>query len=334
MRAYRWESFYRGAFYRGSVSNNQLSPRRRMMRPISMSTGHNPPQQRKRPANRRPSPSGSTDRMIAASVGNSRPRPSLCSDLRCESRLCLAIVTWDNDRAKVAGISPWPAAINSAPSDTASLGPNGIGNRIFQVDGFSASSEDRYPKSDFDVVGMLPYDSLIGYTSSFYSGEINFRRQYADWLTLLAGFRMGQLNEASDMGLLMDESLGIHTVNHLYGFQLGADAEVYNAGGPLSIRFIGKAGVYGNAAEQHSELTISETEVISYSAHRTQAAFLGEAGIVATYALTNHLALHASLKGVWLNEMAPAPEQNFLLAVNTSGTVSYYGGGLGLEYRF
>jgi len=77
-------------------------------------------------------------------------------------------------------------------------------------------------------------------------------------------------------------SLGIATFNHLYGLQLGAEAEVYNMGGPLVVRATCKAGAYDNVAEQ------------------LRAVDLGRGN----------------------------------MAVNTSGALFYYGGGLGLEYRY
>ena len=72
-----------------------------------------------------------------------------------------------------------------------------------------------------------------------------------------------------------------------------------------------------------------------------QIAFLGEAGVVLTYAITERLAFRASYEAIWLEGVALAPEQigasNFLTStamVDTSGGVLYQGCGLGLEYRF
>ena len=38
-------------------------------------------------------------------------------------------------------------------------------------------------------------DATALYTSAIYMGDVNVRWQWLDWLTLLSGFRMGQLNE-------------------------------------------------------------------------------------------------------------------------------------------
>ena len=80
------------------------------------------------------------------------------------------------------------------------------------------------------------------------------------------------------------------------------------------------------------------------SATRNRAAFMGEAGVVATYALTKRLALRATAEAIWIEGVALAPEQIGASSfgavapgsafVDTSGGVFYYGCGLGIEYRF
>ena len=136
-----------------------------------------------------------------------------------------------------------------------------------------------------------------------------------------------------------------NTYNHLYGFQLGADAKVYDMGGPLQINVLCKAGIYGNNAHQNYSLGASNGDIDDHlreiASSRNQAAFLGEAGVVATYALTKRLAFRASAKAMWLTGVALAPEQIDAVdlrtdpfAINTSGAVFYYGGGMGLEYRY
>jgi len=215
----------------------------------------------------------------------------------------------------------------------------------FQIDGFDAKAfvpDTTRMLTDRDGRSLVVTDADVRYTSAFYNGELNARKQFTDWLTLLAGFRMGQLNErytaAGANGL---NSLGIDTFNHLYGLQLGAEAEVYNMGGPLVVRATCKAGAYDNVAHQHYLRTEGGVADIDDGARRDQASFLGEAGLVATYALTKHLAFRASAEAMWLTGVALAPEQlravdlgRGNMAVNTSGALFYYGGGLGLEYRY
>ena len=72
------------------------------------------------------------------------------------------------------------------------------------------------------------------------------------------------------------------------------------------------------------------TTNISPVGGRNQAAFLGEAGAVATYALTKRLAFRASAEALWLTGLALAPEQvtafnlrTFRDTINTSGAAFY-----------
>ena len=221
----------------------------------------------------------------------------------------------------------------------------------FQLDGFDASAN--VPGTSLllpDLSGALlaVNNGQVHYTSALYNGEVNVRTQYTEWLTLLAGFRMVQLKE--HMGALGSDVnnngvpvwLQIDTCNHLYGFQLGAEAIIYDRGGPLQISSYCKAGVFGNPAEQNFHVVDPVTATDEQlSAVRRQGSFLGDTGGALTYAVTKRLAFRASAQAMWLTGVALAPEQigttNLRTAravVNTSGMVFYYGGGLGLEYRF
>jgi hypothetical protein len=223
----------------------------------------------------------------------------------------------------------------------------------FQLDGFSADGS--VPGSSLlitdGVGGSIP---VIGgeahYTSAIYSGEISVRKQWNDWFTGLAGFRMGQLNEhfiASGIDAFVPttaHSVGASTYNHLYGFQIGADMGVYDMGGPLQINVICKAGIYDNYGYQnYQRVEIDSGAVASntcLTSGRNQASFLGEARAVVTYAVTKRLALRASADAIWITGVALASEQvsgvNAYMKdyINTSGALFYYGGGLGAEYRF
>jgi hypothetical protein len=173
---------------------------------------------------------------------------------------------------------------------------------------------------------------------------VNLRRQCNDWFTLLAGYRMLELDEhylAEGLGAnLGTVGLATNAYNRLYGFQLGADAQVYNMGGPLQINALCKAGIYDNVAAQNT-FVVNNSVGVGQTAGRDQAAFVGETGVVLTYALTCRLAFRASYQAMWLTNVALAPEQigaaNFRTGdhtINTSGSLFYHGGGLGAEYRF
>jgi hypothetical protein len=139
--------------------------------------------------------------------------------------------------------------------------------------------------------------------------------------------------------------LGTNTYNQFYGLQIGADIGVYDMGGPLQINVMCKAGAFDNFAHQNYQRMVLTNGVVTANTSlvggRNQAAFLGEAGAVVTYALTKRLAFRASAEVIWLTGIALAPEQVTAVnlrtqrdTINTSGATFYYGGGAGLEYRF
>lgn len=220
----------------------------------------------------------------------------------------------------------------------------------FQFDGFR---DERFVPGrslmNTDVNGGLfpVLDSTATYTSAIYCGEVNLRWERFDRLTLLAGFRMAELDEryfavGTDVFSDLNDSVGVNVFNHLYGIQLGAEGEIFNRGGPLRLNAICKAGIFGNSADMNIRRVnpgVDMDEVLT--SRKTHAAFIGEAGLSMTYALTTHLAFRASYSAIWVQGVALAPEQidvsNFdtMEAVaDLRGDIFYHGGGLGLEYRY
>jgi hypothetical protein len=218
-----------------------------------------------------------------------------------------------------------------------------------QVDGFEATRTDPgFVSMVTDGTGgnYIVTDASARYNSALYSGELNLRKQWRDGITLLSGFRMLELDEnlnTAGTAVVGSElvTLDVNAYNHLYGFQVGADVEVYNYGGPLQINTICKAGVYQNYASQNIRRIDTGVSDEMLGATRERTAFMGEVGVVATYSITKRLAFRATVQAVWLEGIALAPEQigesNFRTSeayVDAAGGVFYYGGGLGLEYRF
>jgi hypothetical protein len=219
----------------------------------------------------------------------------------------------------------------------------------FQIDNWQADSNvagESLMVTGGDGSGFLVTDGEAHYKSAIHLAEINVRRQWCEGLTLLAGFRAGEVNEFYDEAGLgarspVPISLNVNTFNHLYGFQLGANYEFYNMGGPLRISSLCKAGIYDNSAIQSSRQIETGTSDETLGAHRNQAAFMGEVGAMATYQVTCHLSFRAFCQAVWIEGLALAPEQigatNFSngdVTIDTHGGIFYYGGGLGAELKF
>jgi hypothetical protein len=223
-----------------------------------------------------------------------------------------------------------------------------------QIDGFTAQTavpgtSDMVTDAGLPIMvtnnpAVLPVTAR--YTSALYSGEINLRRQWTDWLNLSVGLRTLQLDERYHAAgtasfVMVPVTSDVNAFNHLYGLQVGADAEVYNMGGPLLIDLLCKGGIYVNSASQNNHRVVSGFLDESLSSERNQAAFLGEIGVVARYAVTRQLALRASAEAAWLEGVALAPEQimatNFAVGtdrVDSHGGVFYCGGSLGAELRY
>ena len=219
----------------------------------------------------------------------------------------------------------------------------------FQFDGFEANRT--VPGTSWMVTSVNQAflgstNSTARYASQLYCGEVNVRWQWFDRITFLSGFRMVELNEQYDArGTNGADQLSVdaNTFNHLYGYQLGAEGEVLDLG-CLQITALCKAGAFGNFASQNIQaVNTNQRDPFneSLSATNRRVSFLGEVGLAATYSITERLAFRASLQAMWLEGVGLAPEQidtsNFTVAsakVDLDGGVFYYGGGMGLEYRF
>jgi opacity protein-like surface antigen len=130
-----------------------------------------------------------------------------------------------------------------------------------------------------------------------------------------------------------------NTKNNLYGFQIGADANIWEWG-CFSIDGLVKAGVFCNHAEQTS--TIIDTQITSSGSSSTNhTAFLGEIGLQCKYQVTCNLTLRAGYEALWIQGVALAPgqiqESNFAteqFGINTNSGVFYHGATAGFEYNF
>lgn len=129
-----------------------------------------------------------------------------------------------------------------------------------------------------------------------------------------------------------------HTHNRLYGVQCGADALLWDRGGPLTVDLIGKAGIYGNRASHDS---FYSTGVVTLPAgdKASATAFLGEMSLAATYRLTERVSLTGGYRLLWIDGVALATDQvadsNFVFhrGISVSGDAFYHGAVMGLQYQ-
>ena len=187
----------------------------------------------------------------------------------------------------------------------------------------------------------------IRYTSGLHLGEVNLRHEWCDGVTLLAGFRMGELDEHYHVGASgvvpgSTVTLDTQTYNHLYGFQVGSDFDIFEENGPLHLHLVSKTGIYGNAAAQRNHQTdLVDGMDQTVAATQCQAAVISEVELALAYEVNCHLTFRLTGSAVLLDCVALATDQigtsNFLTGaatVNTHGYIFYYGGGAGLELKF
>jgi hypothetical protein len=186
--------------------------------------------------------------------------------------------------------------------------------RYFGVDGWS----DQFPV-DFP---------LLTQSSSLHSTEVNLRRQWNDWLTVLGGFRWVELSEDF---LILGGLAGINTNNHMYGGQIGAEFRVWDRGGPFTVTSGAKAGIYYNRADY-------ETFLFQLRDRTDHTAFLGELDVTARYQLSQNLYLRGGYQLLWIEGVARSDDQLAQIfqdgGVSTSGSPFYHGAMIGAEFRF
>jgi hypothetical protein len=154
------------------------------------------------------------------------------------------------------------------------------------------------------------------YVSKLHSIEANFRRQVSCRVSVLAGFRWIELSE--DFGVLYETNPNIagpsryrvDVNNHLYGFQVGADALLWNNNCWLVDASV-RAGVFGNNADQTTLEHYVEFGGLpaAGTASGTDTSFLGELEVTATRCLTDRLSLRLGYQMLWLEGVALAPNQ-------------------------
>jgi hypothetical protein len=230
----------------------------------------------------------------------------------------------------------------------------------FQVWGFNAQQVVG-PQTDATGTGAFASNNLVGPDYNEVSGalatssaniqslEVNLRRTDGGMIEWISGFRWlewGQNLSFVDSITQGDTLAGgdfasIDTLNNLYGWQLGGDMMLWNAGRWLRVNGIAKAGVYYNhQAAQNTYYTDFFTDANAASSNDT-VSFVGETGINASLALTNWLSWRAGYTCFWLGGVATPARQLGLTnidtntaSVNTNGSVFLHGVTTGLEARW
>lgn len=176
----------------------------------------------------------------------------------------------------------------------------------------------------------------FAYDSNLHIGEVNVRQQRGRWQTI-AGFRYIELSELFSANSGGTFAYAIDTNNFLYGFQLGVEGPLFQSSEhAFDIDGGVRAALYANRAATD---VLADNFVVGTAADRDRAAAVSvEASLIATYQLTDNLAIRGGYQALWLSgiALAPsplgAPSTGAVAAANTaSADLLYHGGLVGLE---
>jgi hypothetical protein len=166
-----------------------------------------------------------------------------------------------------------------------------------------------------------------GYTSDLHSLEFNLRRQRSPRITTLAGFRWVELHEEIIATVDGQRAFVGDTDNHMFGFQVGGEALLWDCGGPLQMTTGMKAGIYYNSADGSYTVPL-----VTLKDDHT--AFLGEWDLTARYALNECWALRASYELIWIAGTAAVGGDHTFTSLDTSNNHFYHGGMIGAELTY
>jgi hypothetical protein len=185
-------------------------------------------------------------------------------------------------------------------------------------------------------------------STNLYSAEFNVRRRCHECVTLLAGFRWIELSDelsAYSIAPTLTDYYSVDADNHLYGFQIGADATLLQPAERFRVDGIFRVGVLGNNADQTTRIpfvTGSDGVVDRVGAKGDDTSFMAELGLRGVLQLTPCLAVTGGYRALWLDGLALAPEQvpatSFYspgsAVLNTKGELLFHGASVGLQLCF
>ncbi|MBX3420291.1 MAG: hypothetical protein KF752_01915 [Pirellulaceae bacterium] len=175
-----------------------------------------------------------------------------------------------------------------------------------------------FDDTDRSFIHTISYDSKID------NGEVNFRRRWMAYNSMLQGSWLGgirylRLNEkfgfaavgSQDNTFTFDQlrffNMDTKTNNDLVGFQIGADVWLGLIPG-ISLGNEVKAGVYNNWAKVDTSVVANSVPGAREVLRKESAAFLVEYSAQAVYRLTYAWTIRGAYNLVYVDEVALAPE--------------------------
>jgi hypothetical protein len=161
--------------------------------------------------------------------------------------------------------------------------------------------------SNFGAIGLL-----ANYSTRLNSTEVNWLRPVSDRVTFLAGFRAITLHDQLTYNVAFPAFGALYAWNdnnHLYGGQVGGIFNLWRLEGPLRVTSTMKAGAFGNTANNNFNLLPTTGGSFPGGASGTQASFVGEINVMASYAITSHLGVYGGYQLLWIDRVALAADQ-------------------------
>jgi hypothetical protein len=219
---------------------------------------------------------------------------------------------------------------------------------------FGVGSINTNPPTPFLFNGVNNFISA-SYDSQLHSGELNYCYDEAPRQTWIVGLRYLNIAEEfhADFDFegfpAFDADHRINTENHLYGLQVGAEADLYTCRmETIALQGFVKAGVYGAESEHETQVTQVNPPPVPIlnngSDSDSDAAFVGELGLNLNFRMSYNAALVVGYRMMLIDGVALAAEQvdntgdlavdPIVTRVDNSGELFYHGTTLGFEYRY
>jgi hypothetical protein len=188
----------------------------------------------------------------------------------------------------------------------------------------------------------------VDYSTELHSAEFNLRRRCHECVTLVAGFRWFEVSDelvAYSTSPSVLEFYSVDADNHLYGFQIGADATLLQPTPRFRVDSIVRVGILGNNADQSTRapiLTGVNGFVDEIRAEGEETSFMAELGLRGVVQLSPGWAVFGGYQLLWLDGLALAPEQipvTNLTApgsavLDDDGELFFHGATVGVELTF
>ncbi len=235
-------------------------------------------------------------------------------------------------------------------------GEHAIEFSYFNVGAFTGTRDVVSPGGDLEQADILGFrfpdvtSASAVSSSAIQSFEVNRRRPLARFDgDFLYGFRWVEWNDGLTIrdttitGVQTGSDLFItDTVASLYGAQIGLDLVLLGTRERAWIEGLGKAGLYGGNAVQHSFVDSVSTDQITRSnaASAATTSFVGELGVTGCMRVSEHWVARTGFTMFWLGNVAAAADQlsvnnlysrEIVSRIDTGAGVFLYGVNVGLE---